>query len=66
MEKTITPSQLTDSLVNMGYNAELSAPLIANTYLRHKAIGEPLPKTWEVSTVKDVQTCYNLLKNKIN
>ncbi len=57
----ITPSELTTRLVNMGYNPELSAPLIANTYLKHKKTGDPLPISWEYSTVKDVQTCYNKL-----
>lgn len=61
---TITPSALTKSLINMGYNSELSAPLIANAYLAHKHNNEPLPKTWEKETIKDVQTCYNLLLNK--
>lgn len=43
----------------MGYSRELSAPLIANTYLSHILTGDPLPKAWEASTIKDVQTCYN-------
>lgn len=59
--KEITPSQLSDSLANRGYNRELSAGLIANVYLQHKKIGTPLPKSWEYSTVVDVRECYNLL-----
>jgi hypothetical protein len=53
-----TPSELTKQLINMGYGAELSAPYIANTYLRCILTGERLPKTWEKSTVKDVNYCY--------
>ena len=61
----VTPSQLTASMINMGYNADLSAPLIANTYLRFKATGEVLPRSWEASTIKDVQTCYNRILNGV-
>lgn len=43
MNNNITPTELARRLVNMGYNADLSAPLIANTYLEHKRTGKPLP-----------------------
>lgn len=60
----VTPSRLTEAMVNMGYNRELSAPMIANTYLEHKSNGTPLSATWEKSTIKDVQTMYNKILNE--
>lgn len=62
MKTRITPSKMTNCLINLGYNKELSAPFIANTYLRHKELNEPLPKNWEKETIKDAQTCYNKIK----
>lgn len=62
--RQVTPSRLTECMVNMGYNSELSAPVIANTYLQHKTLGKPLPKQWEKETIKDVQTCYNKIVNE--
>lgn len=62
----VTPSQMTQSLVNMGYNPDLSAPLIANTYLNHVYNGIPLPGVWEKSTVKDAHTCFSLCYQRNN
>ena len=61
MNTTVKPSELIMSLARMGYGLELSAPIIANTYLEFKATGKPLPRVWEKSTIKDVETCYNKL-----
>lgn len=58
--KEITPNELSRRLVNMGYSEQLSAPLIANTYLEHKRTGKALPRTWEASTIADVKCCYNM------
>lgn len=58
---TVLPSDLTNCMINMGYNRELSAPLIANEYLKHITTGSVLPRQWEASTIKDVQYCYKKL-----
>lgn len=58
----VNPSDLANLLSQRGYNPDLSAPLIANTYLRHRLNNEPLPRVWEKTTITDAKECYNKLE----